>query len=68
MVLISLNHKSGRQFRTTPISAPRLTQTLSVIQVIPMSKEFVGNANNLSSVEAPSVRIFLDHHYPKVLV
>ena len=33
-----------------------------------MNKEFVGNANNLSSVEAPSVRIFLDHHYPNALV
>jgi len=35
---------------------------------MPMNKEFVGNANNLSSVEAPSVRIFLDHHYPNALV
>ena len=33
-----------------------------------MNKEFVGNANNLSSVEAPSVRIFLDQHYPNALV
>jgi len=33
-----------------------------------MNKEFVGNANNLSSVEAPFVRVFLDHHYPNALV
>lgn len=34
---------------------------------MPNNKEFVGNANNLSSVEAPSVRIFIDHHYPNAL-
>ena len=33
-----------------------------------MNKEFVGNVNNLSSAEAPSVRIFLDHHYPNALI
>lgn len=33
-----------------------------------ISRGFDGNANSRSLVEALSVKIFLDHHYPKALV